>query len=306
MKLYSINSHKLTTFKEKPFALEKDLQRLLEQNLWELMELELVKSECTIANKRIDTLAFDPQSKAFVIIEYKRERSISVFDQGITYLSLMLQHKDFFIVEYNEALGRNLKRNDIDWSQTRVIFVASDFTENQIEATNFKDFSVELWQVKRYENNILTIAAIQKTKTAESIKQITDNKQYKHKSAIKTIADEIKTYTEDDLLNKRSSTITELYEKFKSGILNLTDGIEVIPQKHYIAFKKDGHNITDIELQSSGLKLIINIKNGLLDDPKLLSRDISNVGHWGNGDYEIKVTNDNHLEYIMSLIKQAL
>lgn len=293
----------LTVIKEKPFKLERELQRLFESNLETVMGLELVKSECSIKNKRIDTLAFDPQSNAFVIIEYKRDRNTSVFDQGVTYLNLMLQYKEVFIVEYNESLNRNLKRNDIDWSQTRVVFVSSDFTENQIEATNFKDLSIELWQVKHYENGTVTVNPIQKSKTAESIKQITGKNS---SQAIKTITEVIKTYTEEDLLKGKSEAVLELYARFKAAIFNLTDSIEVKPQKHYAAFKKDGHNITDIEIQASGLKITINVKQGNLDDPKKLTRDITGIGHFGNGDYEIKVSDDANLEYIMSLVKQAL
>jgi len=65
------------------------------------MGLHLVKSEFSIKNKRIDTLAFDPESKAFIIIEYKRNKNISVVDQGFTYLSLMLENKADFIIEYS-------------------------------------------------------------------------------------------------------------------------------------------------------------------------------------------------------------
>ena len=92
----------LVPIREKPFRLEREMQRLFEQNLEVIMGLELVKTECTIKNKRIDTLAFDPQIGAFVIIEYKRDRNMSVFDQGITYLNLLLQNKADFLVEYNE------------------------------------------------------------------------------------------------------------------------------------------------------------------------------------------------------------
>lgn len=34
--------------------------------------------------------------------------------------------------------------------------------------------------------------------------------------------------------------------------------------------------------------------------------DVSTVGHWGNGDYMIKIESDVNLEYIMSLVKQAI
>lgn len=51
---------------------------------------------------------------------------------------------------------------------------------------------------------------------------------------------------------------------------------------------------------------MINLKKGQLDDPKSLMKDISKIGHWGNGDYETIVSNTNNLEYIMSLVKQAI
>ena len=38
-----------------------------------------------------------------------------------------------------------------------------------------------------------------------------------------------------------------------------------------------------------------------------LSRDdVSNIRHWGNGDYELQVSDTSNLEYIMSLVKQAV
>ena len=78
------------------------------------------------------------------------------------------------------------------------------------------------------------------------------------------------------------------------------------PQKWYIAFKK-GSNISDIELKKNGIKISVNMKTGKLDDPKKLMRDVSVLkGHSLNGDYEYKVNNDNDLEYIMSLVKQAI
>ena len=85
MKLYNWkNSQTLNDLKEIPFKLERDIQNIFENNLKELMGLQLVKSEFSIKNKRIDTLAFDKQSQAFIIIEYKRDKNYSVVDQGLT------------------------------------------------------------------------------------------------------------------------------------------------------------------------------------------------------------------------------
>lgn len=300
MNLYQSSNQKLKALKEKPFKLERDIQSVFEFNLEVIMGLQLVKSEFTIKNKRIDTLAFDSQSKAFIIIEYKRSKNISVVDQGFTYLSLMLENKADFIVEYNETLKSSLKRNEVDWSQSRVVFVSTSFTENQKTATNFKDIAIELWEVKRYENNLVSINPIKKSKSAESIKPITSTN-----TQLDAVTSEIKVYTEEDHTTNKSDGTIELYETFRDAITSLADDIEVVPKKDYIAFKKNS-NIADISIQRKGLKLWINLKKGQLDDSKDLMRDVSNIGHWGNGDYELVITNTDNLEYIMSLIKQAI
>ena len=301
MNLYNLKpKNSITILKEKPFKLEKEIQQVFETNLSELMDLQLVKSEFSIKNKRIDTLAYDTQSKAFIIIEYKRNKNISVVDQGFTYLSLMLENKADFIVEYNETLKANLKRSELDWSQTRVVFVSTSFTENQKTATNFKDIAIELWEVKRYENNLISVNQIKKSKAAESIKPITSSN-----SKLESVTKEIKVYTEEDHLANKSDEVIELYEAFKEAILNLADDIEIEPKKLYIAFKKD-KNISDIVILKKGLKLFINLPIGKLEDPKEIMRDVSNTGHWGNGDYETIIKSTKDLEYIMSLVKQKI
>lgn len=300
MNLYQSKTTTLSLLKEKPFKLEREIQTLFEKNLLELMGLEMVNSEFVIKGKRINTLGYDPQSKAFVIIEYKRDKNVSVVDQGFTYLSLMLENKADFVLTYNETLNKSIHSTSVDWSQTRVVFVSPSFTENQRLATNFKDIAIELWEVKRYENDLISINPIKKTKSAESIKPLTQQN-----SVIKSVTDEIKVYIEEDHLNGSSEEIIELYETFKNAILNLTDDIEIVPKKLYIAFKKN-KNIADIVILKKGLKIFINLKKGQLDDPKGLMKDVSETGHWGNGDYETIVSNTENLEYIMSLVKQAI
>ena len=290
---------KLEYIKEKPFKLEKEIQKLTEENLQVIFNLEFVKSEFKLNNFRIDTLAYDNESKSFVIIEYKRDKNYSVIDQGYAYLSLMLNNKADFILEYNENKEDFLKRNNVDWSQSRVIFISPSFTIHQKEAINFKDLPIELWEIKRYENNIISYEQIQRLRAQESIKTIS-----KKDDTINKVTKEIKVYTEEEHLRKASDEIKELYEKIKNAILNLDD-FEIKPKKLYIAFVA-GTNVVDIHIQKKALKIWLNLTKGELDDPKKIARDVSSTGHWGNGDYEIQISTDDDLEYILSLIKQSL
>jgi hypothetical protein len=139
MPLFSIKSDRLERVKEVPFKSErKDIQHTTESSLKEVFGYEFVKSELQLNNLRIDTLAFDNENKSFVIIEYKIDQSFSVVDQGYAYLALLLNNKAEFILEYNENKNQSLKRDDIDWSQSKVIFVSPQFTKYQKQAINFR------------------------------------------------------------------------------------------------------------------------------------------------------------------------
>ena len=301
MQLFQQNKNELISLKETPFKLEKDIQRTIENNLERIFGYKFIKSEFSIKSNRIDTLAFDEESQSFVIFEYKQGRNYSVVDQGVSYLNLMLEYKADFIIEHNESQKKNLKRSDVDWSQSKVIFVAPSFTDFQRQSSNFKDLPIELWEIKRFDNGIIVINPLKKSQSAPSIKQIQNNDQ----SEIEKVVKEIKVYTEEDHLTGKPDEVIELYENYKNAILNLASDIESHPKKLYIAFKKE-KNIADIRIQQKGLKIWINLHKGQLDDPKKIANEVSLKGHWGNGDYELNVSDTNNLEYIMSLIKQAI
>ncbi len=299
MSLFDIVSKNiLKQIPEDSFKLEKDIQNLIETNLKEMFNLEFIRSEFTIKNNRIDTLAYNSESKSFIIIEYKRERNFSVIDQGYAYLSLLINNKAEFIVEYNERLNQSLKRGEIDWSQTRIIFVAPSFTDHQKQAINFKDMPFELWEIKKFKNRIVSIEQIKKSKTTESIKTFGGLSK-----ELSEVTKTIKVYTEEDHINYGSEFVKELYNTFKNAVLNIGD-MEIIPFQSYIAFKSRT-NVIDVEIQRNALKFWINMKKNSLDDPKHIMRDVSNIGRFGNGDYELKITNDENIEYLMSLIKQS-
>ncbi|MDE1376339.1 DUF5655 domain-containing protein [Bacillus licheniformis] len=85
----------------------------------------------------------------------------------------------------------------------------------------------------------------------------------------------------------------------------MADNISVKATKLYIAFTVHKRNMVDVLLLKKGLKIWINAKRGELDDPMDLFRDVANTGHWGNGDYEIQIDDEKHIEYIVDLVKQV-
>lgn len=300
MPIYNIGE-RLDFIKEVPFKFEKDIQTLVEQNLQTLLRLEFIQSEFALNGFRIDTLAFDFETNSFVIIEYKRDKNFSVIDQGYAYLSLMLNNKADFILEFNESQSTILKRTDVDWTQSKVIFIAPQFTNYQREAINFKDLPIDLWEIKQFENATIFFEQIQKASAKESIKTIS-----RHDEAVEMVSKEVKVYTEQDHLPKVEVETKELYEQVKERLMAINNNITIQAKKQTIGFKVDNNIFCDIVLQGKGLKIYINLKSGDLQDPKQIARDVSNIGHWGNGSYEIKLTDLEDIDYIISLLKQSV
>ena len=97
MAIFNLTQGKLSKINEVSFVLEKDMQKIVENNLQSLFNLEFVVSEFYINGLRVDSLSFDKESNSFVIIEYKKARNFTVIDQGYAYLALLLNNKaDFY------------------------------------------------------------------------------------------------------------------------------------------------------------------------------------------------------------------
>ena len=52
--------------------------------------------------------------------------------------------------------------------------------------------------------------------------------------------------------------------------------------------------------------MYINMKKGTLEDPLNITKDISNVGHWGNGDYCLFIDKRDDIDNAVPLIKQSV
>ena len=283
--------------KQNDFKNEKELQSYFEEHLQKILGYKFIETEFTVGNFRIDTLSYDEESKSFRIIEYKNVKNHSLVDQGYTYLKLLLERKADFVLKFNEKNNSNLKLSDIDWSQSRIIFVSPIYTSYQLNATDFKNIPVDLIKVTRYEEEIVDIEFIKKTSNVKVEDVEIESEQ-------QDVNKEIKVYTEDDHLNKVSLPTKKLYEILKERILELDD-IDVEVKKVYIAFK-GRRNIVDVEFTQNKLRLDINMKKGTLNDPLGITRDITSIGHWGNGDYRVEISNEDDIDNVMPLIKQSL
>ncbi|WQS92643.1 DUF262 and DUF1524 domain-containing protein [Helicobacter pylori] len=104
---------------------------------------------------------------------------------------------------------------------------------------------------------------------------------------------------------KFSSRSRELFDILSKGIKALDERITENFNQDYISYKF-GKNFVDIVVQNKDLKLYLNMEFNELQDEKNLARDMTNKGHLGNGDIEVKLETKENIPYCLGLIKQAL
>ncbi len=104
---------------------------------------------------------------------------------------------------------------------------------------------------------------------------------------------------------KFGSHSRELFDILSKGIKTLDERITENFNQDYISYKFD-KNFVDIVVQTKDLKLYLNVKFNELQDEKDLARNMTNKGHLGNGDIEVKLETKENIPYCLGLIKQAL
>lgn len=296
MSLYQINSNNLEPIKKVNFKYEKDLQKLTEKNLDKLFNLQFVETEFSVDNLRIDTLAYNKETNSFVIIEYKRDKNYSVIDQGYSYLSVLLNNKAEFVLKYNENLNVNLKKADVDWSQTIVMFIAPSFTQYQLKSVEFNDLAFELWEVSKFNNDTILFDKVNVSENKASINTLNPKNT--------KVTKEIKKYKESRHLRKKSKKVKEIYKTIKENINEYND-VEIIVLKHYFAVKLNKKNVCEIALLKNYLTIWIDLDFDRINDPLDKVSDVSEVGHWGTGNSKIQINEIDEVPYFMELFKQS-
>ena len=213
--------------------LERDVQRLVEANLYLLFGLKFVDTELSIENVRFDTLAFDEESNAPVIIEFKKTFEKSLFDQGLEYLNILFSRKADFTITLHKKLGISPDPDKISWEDAKVIFVGNRFSERQKRAVSFQGLPIELWSFEWLENDFFKLdreTLIKEASLSEFAKSIGNEA-----ATIEKVRREIKEYDRD--FHKKDSTPKswELFEKFESLLKDIGE-FEIKYRKLYIAF----------------------------------------------------------------------
>lgn len=185
---------------------------------------------------------------------------------------------------------------------------------NMIDNINPNLRAIETFDGKKRKKEFYAMTADDAYAILETIATISETKDRLHRLTPEgheildeQVASEIEDsniYSEETFLAKADPDVKNLYFRLRERITAFGD-VTIEPKKLYIAFKRSKRNFADVEVQKHGLKLFVNMQKGTLDDPDEITDDVSNIGHWGNGDYRMYLNDDTDLEYVLGLIGQS-
>ncbi len=309
MPLFEISGPRVSVLAQSNFALEKNLQVIIERNLETVFNCRLVQSEFPTGYQhsgRIDTLALSEDNNP-VIIEYKKVESSELVNQSLYYLAWLRDHKGDFERAVQKVLGASI---DVDWSEVRVICIAPNYKKYDLYAVQMMGANIELWSYHLFEDRLLYL---EKVLQAGYSPVVVDESQLDvagknpvmvaaGKKAALTRATGVYTFAEH--LEGKSGEIQEIAFAIQEFVTGLDSTFQEVPKKNYIAYKTS-QNVACVEVQNQKVLLYLKLNPREIGNPPRISRDMTGRGHFGTGDFEITLKSLDDFEVAKPYIEMA-
>lgn len=305
MPLFTVSKTNLQQVAQSKFTSERILQQLVERNLDTVFKCRLVATEFSTGAQhagRIDTLALSEDDNP-VIIEYKVVESSDLVNQSLFYLSWIQDHRGDFEIAAQKALGSKVQ---VDWSDVRVICIAPNYRKYDLHAVRMMGANIELWTYRIFANDVLYLEEVfQKSETGVGAVSVSGKNPVMVAAGKKAAAARATgSYTFEQHLDGKPESMRELAVAVNDFITGLDPSIEVSPKKFYVAYKTS-QNIVCMEVKQQRVLLYLKLDPKLTKGPRGISRDVTNVGHYGTGDLEVSVKGQTDFDAAKAFIQQA-
>ena len=305
MPLFEITKTKLAALEQTNFHSEKELQHLVEENLGTMFNCRFVASEFPTGpthGGRIDTLALSEDNNP-VIIEYKKVESSELINQSLFYLAWINDHRGDYKIAVQQALGSDVQ---VDWSDVRVICIAPNYRKYDLHAVQVIGANIELWQYRYFKSGLVYLEEVFRKSYAGFSDSAQRGKDPVMVAAGKkaAITRATASYTFEQHLKNTSPKVRELALKIQEYIMGLDPAMSETPKKFYVAYKIS-QNIVCMIVRKSQINLQLKLDPKMIKNRPPNSRDVTNIGHYGTGDFEIVIKNRGDLETAKPFIEMA-
>ena len=305
IQLFRLNNGTATELADHAAPLERTLQTLFERQMETLLGVRFLASEYATGKThrgRIDSLGLD-ENGCPVIIEYKRHSNENVINQGLFYLDWLLDHQAEFRWLVMETLGKEVA-DRIEWSGTRLLCIASDFTRYDQHAVQQIPRNIELLRYKLFGDDLLLLELV----NAQSVPDATAVKPASAPDSSEESAPAKPTGKDRSLaeqLELATPEIRALYAQTTAYLMaSFGDDVQEKKLKLYTAFRRL-KNFACVVVYPNRLHVFLKLDPATVRLEEGFCRDVSQVGHWGTGDVELTLRDAEDLERAKPLLDRS-
>lgn len=243
-----------------------------------------------------------------------RKERVSVDDYTIEHI---LPQNENLSKEWREALGDDWGAVQEKWLHTlgnltltgyNSEYSDRPFTQKRDMNGGFKDSPLKvnqgLGQVETWDEAEIKKRADRMARQAAKVWAVPDLPKdvldaYREPAAVST------GYSIEDHPHLSGGKMRKLFEDFRREVTALDACVSEQFLKLYVAYKAET-NFVDVVPQAKCLRLSLNIDPHELSDPRQLVVDVTEVGRWGNGNSEVRLSDPDDLQYVVGLVRQSL
>lgn len=296
LKLFQTQGTTMYELESSSAPLEKGLQTQFETNLDTLLGVRFLASEYTTTHGgRMDTLGVDENGYP-VIIEYKRDRSENVINQGLFYLDWLMDHRGDFEILVRDRYGKQAAEQ-IEWSAPRLICIAADFTKYDEHAVKQMGRNIELIRYRKFGNDLLLLELLTAVSAASSSGSMTTSNGTAKPRKDKTVSEYVADMGPD---------LLELFTDAETYLLGRGDDVTKKVTQFYLAYRRI-KNFACLEVRPTlnQLKMFLKLNPETVALEEGFSRDVRKIGHFGTGDLELTIGSHDDLERAKPLILRS-
>ena len=246
------------------------------------------------------SLAIDENGSP-VIFEYKRAVNESVINQGLFYLDWLMDHRGDFKVLVLDRLSAEAAEA-IDWRNPRLICVASGFTKYDEHAVNQMNRSIDLVRYRDFEGELLALELIHSSRV-DSVTSV-DAPDVAPGGGTSPAPATYKTVTE--YLEQSPPELKDWFGELDDYVRALGDDVTQKTLKYYIAYRRL-RNFLCVEVLPARrqLTLYLKVNPDTVDLIEGFTRDVRQIGHFGTGDLEVRVSGPDSLAQALPLVQRS-
>ncbi|MFE3121045.1 transporter [Streptomyces niveus] len=289
LKLFHTTKGGVTEVAPRLAEVEADVQGLVEAHMETLLGVRFLASEYgtgPVHGGRIDSLGLDENGSP-VIVEYKRGIDAGVINQGLFYLSWLMDHRAEFEHLVRDRLG-STAASQVLWSGPRLICVAGDFTRYDAHAVREHRRPIDLVRYRFFGSDLIGLETV-----ASVSGGIRVTRRVRRQAIVPAAA------------NVRGASMAQLADTVDEALLALGDGVNRVEHKQYRAYQRLRNFACLCPPQRSKLLVYLKVDPKDVDLVPGSTRNVTGLGHHGTGDLEVQLRTLRDVERAQDLFRAS-